>query len=132
MSTDLTDIFGDEIVISGKNYGVDRQQSGNAGSDGLTDMHLGSRGYAFIVKGVLRVSGETYDAAHAAMVDKIKDDIEPLLWAPADDYTFKNETFESAIWPTINFLTDNDGVMYHYTSGGDMVVNFIAYGRTLI
>jgi len=132
MSTDLTDIFGDEITVHAQNRKVDQQLSGNAGSHGLTSMNLGSRGYDLVVKGTLRESGESYDAARAELQAVLDDEVEPLLWADADTYEFRGETWENIIWLDIQLIPDGNGVMFHYTSAGQMTVNFIALGKALI
>lgn len=130
MATDLTGIFGSEITVFANNRQVDKQHSGNAGSNSLTSMHLGGRGYDFVVRGTLRAAGNTYDTARAALVDILDNTIEPLLWAEVDDYEFRGETFSYIDWLKIDLIPDGQGVVYHYT-GADMLVNFIAFGRSL-
>ncbi len=132
MSTNLTSIFSDEITVHAQNRKVDKQFSGNAGSNGLTCMHLGGKGYDLVVKGTLRASGDDYDSARAALQAVLDDTVEPFLWADADTYEFRGETFENIVWLDISLLPDSRGVMFRYNSQGKMTVDFIALGKSLI
>lgn len=129
---DLAEIFGSEIVVYADYRIVERQQSGFAGSAGITDINLGTRGYSIIIKGVIRASGEDYDSARQALNQKFNEDIEPLLSAEADTYNFGDDEYEQIIWEKINLVPDSEGKVYHWNADGEMIAQFVAQGRALI
>jgi hypothetical protein len=131
MATGLTSIFGSEIIVNPQGKEVDREYSGYAGSDGLTSMYLGGRGSAIIVRGIVRGTGNTYDLARADAAAKLAA-IEAYQTAPAADYTFKNDTYLSVVWYKVEKVPDATGKVFYFNSKGEVIVNFIAYGRSLI
>jgi len=131
MATSLTSVFGDEITVYSQNRKADRQYSGFAGAHGLTSMLLGSRGYAIIVNGIVRGTGGSYSTARADAASTLAN-IEACLWAGATDYRFQGETFYNVVWDRIERIPDSKGRVFRYTAGGEVVVNFVAYGRALI
>jgi len=130
MATDLTSIFGSELIVSIGAYQVDRQYSGFAGADGLTSMHLGGRGSMLVVRGRLR-STNGYDTARAAVAAAFAA-LKALTYSEAADYSFKGETFLSIVWEKIEPIPNNRGQIYLWTSAGQVILDFIAYGRALI
>ncbi|HBG77668.1 MAG TPA: hypothetical protein DDW84_02300 [Phycisphaerales bacterium] len=131
MATDLTELWGNEITVSCGAYQVDRQYSGFAGCDGLTGMNLGGRGNPVIVRSRYRASGADYSTARglaSAVLQLLKDN----LYLPADDYEFNGETFEQVVWERIEPIANQSGKSYHLTSASEVIIDFIALGRTLI
>ncbi|HBG77805.1 MAG TPA: hypothetical protein DDW84_02995 [Phycisphaerales bacterium] len=131
MATDLTSIFCDEITVSRGAYQVDRQYSGFAGCDGLTAMNLGGRGKPIIVRGRLRASAGSYSSGRAA-ASALLNALESNSYLAAADYTFNGETFEQVVWERIEPVANQSGKSYHLTSAGEVIIDFIALGRTLI
>jgi hypothetical protein len=131
VSTTLASIFGDEITVSGGAYQVDRQYSGFAGADGLTGMNLGGRGNTVIVRGRLRSSAGSYSNGRADASAAIKE-LQQAQYLEAADYYFNSETFEQVVWEKIEPVANQSGKSYHLTSTGDVIIDFIAYGRSLI
>jgi len=131
MSTALITLFGSEITARAQRREADREFNGFAGAHGLTSMLLGSRGKDVIVKGVIRGTGNTYDLARADAIDSF-DSMETWLFAPADDYTFHGDTYESVVWNKITMVPDAAGKMFRQTSSGNVIVEFVAYGRSLV
>jgi len=131
MATNLTTIFGSEIIVASQGKEADREFSGYAGSDGLTSMHLGSRGNAVVVRGIIRGSGNGYDTARADAAAKLAA-IEDHFITGALDYSFKGETYLSVVWYKLEKVPDTDGKVFHLNSKGEVIVNFIVYGRSLI
>lgn len=125
MSTDLTNIFGNDINVFDGNREADREFTGFAGSHGLTSMLLGSRGADIIVRGCVRASTR---ALAAAAIKAIED----AQWLPEDDYTFQNDTYMSIVWNKVEKIPNASGQVYLFNSAGEFVVQFIATGRMLI
>ena len=132
MATDLTTIFGSEIIVNPQSKEIDREFSGFAGSDGLTSMYLGSRGSTIIIRGIVRGTGANYDVARADAVSKM-DAIEIYQVMAAADYAFKNDIYSSVVWYKIEKIPDpQTGKVFLFNSKGEVIVNFLAYGRSLI
>ena len=132
MATDLTTIFGNEIIVNPQSKEVDREFSGFAGSDGLTSMNLGSRGSTLIVKGIIRGTGASYAAARADALSQLAA-IEAYAAAGVADYSFKNDTYLSVVWYKIEKVPDpQSGKFFMFNSAGEVIVNFLAYGRSLV
>jgi hypothetical protein len=132
MSTNLTSIFGDEITVSCGAYQVDRQYSGFAGADGLASINLGGRGKPIIVRGRLRSGTVSSYADGRFDVSLALEMLQANAYLPADDYEFQGETFEQVAWEKIEPVVNQSGKSYHLTSTGEVIMDFIAYGRTLI
>lgn len=132
MSTNLTSIFGNEITVSCGAYQVDKQYSAFAGCDGLTAMNLGGRGKTIIVRGRLRSGTVSSYADGRFDVSLAFEVLQAILHLPADDYEFQGETFEQVVWEKIEPVVNQNGKSYHQTSAGEVIMDFIAYGRTLI
>jgi len=130
MATDITSIFGSEIMVAAQNSQADRQFSGFAGAHGMTSMLLGSRGYPIVVKGIIRGTGSSYQDARNSADDTFQT-VEDLLFAAADEYSFQGRTYADVVWSKIEKIPDSRGSVYHYTSAGDIIVSFIATGRAL-
>jgi hypothetical protein len=131
MSTALTTVFGNEIIVNPQSKDADREFSGYAGSDGLTSMYLGTRGSALIVKGTIRGTGASYAAARADAAAKLAA-IEAHFLDQAADYTFENDTYNSIVWHKLEKIPDASGRVFLLNSKGECLVNFLAYGRSLI
>ena len=131
MATSLTSVFGSEISVSPGSKEVDREFSGCAGSDGLTSMYLGTRGSNISVRGIVRGTGSGYDAARANAISGLEA-IEAHQIDPAADYTFKDDTYLSVVWYKVEKIPDGSGKVFHLNSKGEVIINFIAYGRSLI
>lgn len=131
MATDLTDIFGSEITVHAQRRKADRQFSGFAGAHGMTSMLMGSRGSPLIVKGTIRGTGGSYSVARADADSKL-DTIESYLWEAADSYSFQGRTYLNVVWSNIEIIPDSNGLAYHYTSAGDVLVHFMITGISLI
>jgi len=113
----LTSIFGDEITVYRTALQVDREYTGFAGAEGLSSMFLGTRGYDIVVTGILRAngSGSSYQNARLAMADKILD-LENWLVIDDRDYEFMNEHFGNVVWEKIDFIPNNRGNLFLFTS----------------
>jgi hypothetical protein len=128
----LTSIFGNEITVYRTALQVDREYTGFAGAEGLSCMFLGTRGYGIVVTGILRAngSGSSYQNARSAMADKILD-LENWLVSDDRDYKFNNEYFGNVVWEKIDLIPNNRGTLFLFTANKEMIVNFVAYGRSL-
>lgn len=131
MATDLTTIFGSEIKVFAQNRQADRQFSGFAGCHGMTSMLLGSRGYNIVVRGIACGTGDNYSAARDNVVAKFAA-MEESFFDEAADYEFFGETFNNVVWNRVEKIPDKNGMVYLYTAEGNVIVNFVAYGRALI
>ena len=123
MSTDLTTIFGTEIIVAHQPYQPVRQYSGYPGAHGLTALHLGTRGYPLAIVGTLRASGFTYALARAALQAAIYA-VNTYILAGADDYTFMGVTYANAVFESLELLPDGTGKVYHYNAGGYCTCRF--------
>ena len=95
-------------------------------------MHLGSRGYAIMVSGLLRVAiATTYAAARSAMETAILV-IEQNNWAPTATYTFKGSTFNNVVFDdAFKPVRDGNGKMF-IVAGGCLICRFTARLRGLL
>ncbi len=109
-----------------------RQYSGFAGAHGATAMHLGSRGYPIMVKGLLRVPiATTYNAARSSMEAEILA-IEQYNWAGAATYTYKTFSFYNVVFDdAFKPFRDAHGKMF-FIAGGWLICRFTARLRGLV
>ena len=131
MATDLTTIFGNEIIVAALPPIVERQFTGFPGGHGLVSMDLGSRGRQLIIRGRLAETGSDYNTARANLQDEL-DDIQDYLFAEAADYKFKSQTFYSVVFNQLQLVPDGAGRHYHWTAEGKVMVSFICCGQCLI
>lgn len=127
--TNLTEIFGTEIIVNDGHRQADRQFSGFAGAHGLTDMYLGSRGKEIVVMGTVRGIGETYAAARTDAASQLIA-IEDCQELPAANYVFQGQTFTNVVWIDLKKIPLKDAA-YLFSSAGEVIVRFIATGRSL-
>ena len=127
---DLTSIFGSEIVVSPQPRDIDREYTGFPGGHGVTAMHLGSRGYRFIITGRLRATGISYNAARITLGTAIRT-IEQILFADAAIYTFRGETYYYIVFDKFELIPGRDGKVFHRTSSC-VTADFICQGRSLL
>jgi len=125
MAIPLIDIFGSEIKVTAEPRDIARQYSHFAGSDGLTAMHLGSRGYRLIIEGIVRAS--TRPLLRSAVLA-----IEDWRWAGAADYSFAGNIYYFIVWDKIEIPRDGNGKSVYWSSAGWVLTRFTAYGRALI
>ncbi len=130
MATALTSIFGSEITVHRTGRVNNRQYSGFAGANGVTAMHLGTRGYSLVVRGTIRASSVDYSTARAA-VQAAFDAIEAYLSAAAADYTHAGVTYYAILWDRIEPLLAGDDKAFFWT-GSQVVLKFVAQGRSLL
>ena len=130
MATNLSNIFGSEITVTAQPRQADIQYNGIAGANGLLSMHLGTRGRPIIVTGILRVSGESYSVARAALRTLI-DDIEAYTQpgAEPDSYTWQGETFQNVIFEKFEITGQRN---FGYTSANYCICNFRCILRELL
>lgn len=131
MATDLTTIFGTEIKVYNQPRQAARQFVGFPGAHGVVAMHLGSRGYQFVISGIISASGVDYATARATVQTAIAA-IEPYLWADAADYSFKGITYSNIVFVGFQLIPDSNGKVFHWTSEGWVTCSFICYARSLI
>ena len=125
MATPLTDIFGSEIKVTAQPRDVARQYSHFAGCDGLTAMHMGSRGHRLVVEGIVRAA--TRPQLRSAVLA-----IEAWLWAGAVDYSFAGNIYYAVLWERLELKRDGSGKSVYFSSAGWVLSRFTAYGRALI
>lgn len=128
----LTTIYGPEIIVSHGLRKPVRQYGGFAGAHGATAMHLGSRGYPIMVRGIIRVPiSTTYDAARAAIETAISV-IEQYNIADVDTYTFRGSTFTNVLFDdAFKPVLDSRGKMF-FIAGGWLICRFTARLRGLL
>lgn len=131
MATDLTTVFGNKIKVYSQPRQAARQFVGFPGGHGVVAMHLGSRGYQFVISGIIAATGANYAAARAN-VQAIIDSIEPYLWADAADYSFKGTTYSNIVFVKFQLVPDSNGKAFHWTSEGWVTCSFICYARSLV
>ncbi|MFA5761142.1 MAG: hypothetical protein WC877_05215 [Dehalococcoidales bacterium] len=127
MATDLTNVFGDEICVTAQPQIIHRQYIGYPGANGLTSMHLGTRGSQILITGRLRAAGNTYSLARAALKSLIRD-IEELRKpdVAADDYSFNGETFYDCVLDAFELLRDAGGKAIHFNTDKECFCDFVA------
>jgi len=125
MAIPLIDIFGSEIKVTAEPRDIARQYSHFAGSDGLTAMHLGSRGHRLIIEGIVRAG--TRPLLRSAVLA-----IEDWLWAGAADYSFAGNIYYFVVWDKIEIPRDGNGKSVYWSSAGWVLTRFTAYGRALL
>ncbi len=131
MSINLTTIFGDEIRVHTQPVIADRQYSGFPGAHGLTTMQMGSRGYPLTVVGRIAESGGGNYATARANLKATIVTIEDHLFYDAYDYVFFNATYYDVVWDRFQLIPDNTGKVFHWTSEGYCIADFIMLGRCL-
>jgi len=124
MATDLTTIFGTEINVTAQPREVVRQYNHFAGANGLTAMHLGSRGYHVTVAGRMHM-------ATRALLETAVGDIQSWCFAPAYDYSFYGVIYYGILWDRMQVVPDAAGSTYHLTSEGLVTCRFIMEGRSI-
>jgi len=125
MAIPLTNIFGSEIKVTAEPRDIARQYSHFAGSDGLTAMHMGSRGHRLIVEGIVRAA--TRPLLRSAVLA-----IEAQSWAGAADYSFAGNIYYFVVWDKLEVPRDGSGKSVYWSSTGCVLSRFTAYGRALI
>lgn len=133
MAEDFTAIFGNNIIVSPQPRQADRQYTGFSGAHGLVGMHMGTRGYQIVISGRLAGSGGSYSAARAALQSQIND-IEAYTYPGVDaaDYTFAGTTYENVVFDRFQLIPDSTGKIFHWTSAGLVMANFVCYARALV
>ena len=125
MPTDLTVIFGNEICVAPQPHLIDRQYSGFPGGEGLTAMHLGSRGYQLTIQGTLRANSRPLlETAIAAIAN--------YLWYGAADYVFYSCNYYYVVFERFEIIKDNNGKAFHLVAGGQVTCKFIMHARALV
>lgn len=125
MAIPLIDIFGTEIKVTAQPRDIARQYHHFAGANGLTAMHLGSRGHRIVINGIIRET--TWPLLRAAILA-----IESWLYAGAFDYSFFGNTYYFVVWEKLELPVDSNGKSVYWTSQGWVLTRFTAYGRALI
>jgi len=125
MAVALTNIFGSEIKVTAQPRDVHRQYSHFAGANGLTAMHMGSRGHRIIIEGIIRAASRPF--LRLAVLA-----IEDWLYAGAVDYTFAGCTYYAVVWERFELQRDGSGKSVYWSSEGWVLTRFTAYGRALI
>ncbi|MFA5554907.1 MAG: hypothetical protein WCZ89_02305 [Phycisphaerae bacterium] len=127
MATALTNIFGSEICVTAQPQVAHRQFIGFPGANGLTSIHLGTRGRLISITGRLRASGGTYAQARAALLAKL-DAIDELRLPDADveAYTYHNKTYYDCLLDTFELLRDANGRAIHLNSKKECFCDFAA------
>ena len=127
MATYLTNVFGDEICVTAQPQIIHRQYIGYPGANGLTSMHLGTRGSQILITGRLRAEGNSYYNARAALKSLIRD-IEELRQpdVAAADYSFNGETFYDCAIDAFELLRDAGGKAIHFNTDKECFCDFIA------
>jgi len=125
MAIPLIDIFGSEIKVTAQPRSIARQYSHFAGANGLTAMHLGSRGHRLVVEGIVR-------AANRPLLRTAILAIEDWLWAGAIDYSFAGNIYSFVVWEKIELHRDGSGKSVYWSSAGWVLTRFTAYGRALL
>jgi hypothetical protein len=125
MAVDLTTIFGPEIKVVAQPRQVHRQYAGFPGADGVTAMHMGSRGYQLVIRGRLR-------AATRPVLQAAIDAIEAYLCYGAADYSHDGVAYYLVVFDKFGLVTDSGGKAFHKVSTGWVTCEFIMYARALI
>jgi len=131
MSIALTSIFGNEICVYLTPKIVERQESNFPGANGITTMHMGSRGRRLFITGTLRATGNDYATARAALGTIIAA-IEMYLDAPINTYTFFGETYFYTLFVKLTLFPDGKGKLFRWNANGSIACDFICEGRQLI
>ncbi|MDD5459845.1 MAG: hypothetical protein PHF37_10690 [Phycisphaerae bacterium] len=127
MATALTTIFGSELCVTAQPQIVHRQYTGFPGANGLTSIHLGTRGRQIFIAGRLRASGSNYSNARQNLVKKIAD-IDALRQLDQDvaTYTYQGEAYYDCSLDTFELLRDQFGKAIHYKSNKECFCDFVA------
>ena len=132
MATDLTTIFGSEIVVSAQPRLSERQLTAYPGAHGLTGMWMGSRGYLIAITGRIRVDASGGYSAGRLLLDTAVAAIEQYLYAAEADYSFSGSTYSNAVLEKFDLINDRNGKSYHYVKGNYLIADFVAVMRALI
>jgi hypothetical protein len=128
---DLTTVLGNELIVSSDPHQVDRQHTGFAGADGLTSMHLGTRGRAIIVTGTIRVAAPNYVTGRSNAENAI-DALMALQFNAEIDYSFAGSYYYAVIFEKLVILTTPSGKSFIRNSAGQMIVRFVYHLRSLL
>jgi len=131
MATNLTTIFGTEIVVSPQARTVERQLSAFAGAHGLTSMFMGSRGYTITVTGRIAADASAGYNAGRAILEGYITAIEAYQYNYAADYTFRGILYENVIFEKFDIKRDANGKAFHYVKGNYLIADFTAQLRAL-
>jgi hypothetical protein len=127
MATDLTTIFGNEICVAPQPRTIARRFTGFPGANGVTAMHLGTRGRPLVVTGNLRVAGSGYNDLRSMMELKIAE-IDAYRYPAVDvaSYTFKGSAYDNVIFDEpFTLIPDQFGRIYHLISNVEMTARFV-------
>ena len=130
MSSDLTDVFGNEIKVTPGPHLVNRQFTTYPGVHGATTMFMSSAGRPLVIAGRLRASGDNYAAARAALQAKITA-LSAFQWAGVEDYTFKDDTYSDVVFEELTLVADRQGKTIHFNTAGEAHADFVMRGRAL-
>lgn len=125
MATDFTTVFGGEIKVFAQPRQARRQYTGYPGAHGLTAMHLGSRGRPIVITGRLAAGGANYNTARSNL-QTIINNIENYAWYYPDTYTFKGTTYRNVVLDGFSLVPDGEGKVFHWTSEGFAIADFVA------
>jgi len=125
MASNLTTIFGPDICVAFQPYYIDRQYSSFPGCEGLTAMHLGSRGFQLTVSGTLR-------AATRALLESTIATIDNYLWAGAGDYAFAGCYYYYVVFERFEIIQDGNGKAFYLTASGQVICKFKMHARALV
>ena len=125
MAVDLSTIFGTEINVAFQPHYIDRQYSSFPGGEGLTAMHLGSRGYELAITGTLRAASRPLlETAIAAIAN--------YLWAGVGDYAWWGCYYYYVVFEKLEIITDANGKAFYITAAGQVTCRFKMRARALI
>jgi len=127
----LTTIFGTEINVVVQPRDVERLYAGFPGAHGVTTMFMGSRGRKVIISGRIATAGTNYNAARINCQIAI-DSIEPYLWSPATDYSFRGCVFYAVVFDQFRILPDRANKYFHWVSPGYVTADFLCFGRAIL
>jgi len=125
MAIALTVIFGSEINVTPQPRQVERQYAGFAGAEGVTAMHMGSRGYQLVISGRLR-------AATRAPLQAGIDAINSYCWSAAGDYSHGGITYSWVVFDKMEISRDGRGKGFHLLGSGWVTCEFTMYARALV
>lgn len=120
----LVSIFGSEVSVVMNPKVLAADYRGFAGAEGVTRMHLGSRGRPILVTGRLRA------ASRAALQTDI-DAIEDCLDYDADYYTHESVTYYNVVFDKFTLVPVSRSRTFGVNSDGDVFVDFAMLGRCL-
>ncbi len=131
MATNLTSIFGYEIVVAPQPRLHDRQYSGFPGAHGLAGMNMGSRGRVVVISGRLAYTGDDYTAARTALQAEINT-LDSYMNNGSAAYSFEGETYSNLVFEKIELKPGRHGKVFHYTADGYVFADFVCLARDLL